>query len=63
MAAKLDHMAVKMHIYSAATFFLKFELLRNSFCAFEVHAASFDVFLDAQKKLRQNVTCRNFFHF
>jgi hypothetical protein len=27
-------MAVQMHIYSAATFFLKFELLRNSFCAF-----------------------------
>jgi hypothetical protein len=44
-------------------FFLKFELLCNSFCAFEVRAASFDVFLDAQKKLRQNVTCRNFFYF
>jgi hypothetical protein len=28
-------------------FFLKFELLRNSFYAFEVRAASFDVFLDA----------------
>jgi hypothetical protein len=42
-------MAVKMHIYSAVTFFLKLELFRNSFCAFEVCAASFDVFLDAKK--------------
>jgi hypothetical protein len=63
-------MAVKMHIYSAATFFLKFELLRNSFCAFELRAASFDVFLDAPKKVAAErhlpqlfllLRCRNFF--
>jgi hypothetical protein len=42
-------------------FFLKFELLRNSFYAFEVRAASFDVFLDAKKSCGRTSLAATFF--
>jgi hypothetical protein len=42
-------------------FFLKFELLHNSFCAFKVCAASFDVFLDAKKSCGRTSLAATFF--